>query len=106
MKRWLLVLFFSFLLLWHCKKKDPETPEPILESGMMKNFNGSGCGWLIRLDNADENGRHFLEPQNLDQFNIALVDSQKVLVRYKSREDLYSICMSGKIVDIMDIKTK
>ncbi|MEY3237586.1 MAG: hypothetical protein RI883_1687, partial [Bacteroidota bacterium] len=53
-----------------------------------------GCGWVLELDNGSK-----LEPQNLSDFEIELVEGKDVHIRYEEVET-FSICMVGKIVKI------
>src|SRR4051812_41108964 len=96
----LFIVVLSGLLIIACKSKKADDPEPVFEEGILIYYSNPGCGWHVRLDNADENGMRFLEPTNLDAFTITLGDSVSVLVKYKERDNLYSVCQSGKIVDL------
>lgn len=59
-----------------------------------------GCGWVIVYD------RSTLEPTNLDQFSLALVDSTTVRFVYLECKDQVSACMMGTVVDLLDIYEK
>jgi len=54
-----------------------------------------GCTWTLRLKDGS-----FLEPTNLSDFSIELVNDKPVVISYTVRSDLVSICMIGPIVDI------
>ena len=54
-----------------------------------------GCHWLLKLSDGSS-----LEPTNLSDFDIELVDNKLVFVSYTERTDMVSICMVGAIVDI------
>jgi hypothetical protein len=88
---------FSFilitLLLFSCKKNEC----PIAVKGELKDYIGlDGCGFVIILENGDR-----IEPINLSEFDIELVDNQKIWVDYHINENLSaSICMVGDIVVI------
>lgn len=56
-----------------------------------------GCGMVIELANGDR-----LEPTNLANFEIEVVDSRKIWVEYHV-VDGASICMVGEIVEIVCI---
>ncbi len=63
---------------------------------MLKDYTGlDGCKWVIELAKGER-----LEPVNLGDFKINLVDGNKVVVSYHEETDRGSICMVGKIVTI------
>jgi len=69
------------------------------EDAMVRYFKRDGCDYALQLENGD-----LIEPDKLSpKFQK---DSLKVLVKYKERVDVASICMMGKMVKIIDIKTK
>ena len=57
-----------------------------------------GCGWMIEL--FDETR---LEPTNLDDFNLTLVDDLPVCIEYVEATDVGSVCMAGTIVEITSL---
>ena len=86
------VFLFSLLILGSCTK---DTNCENSEHAELKNLTGlDGCGWVLELDNGSK-----LEPQNLSDFEIALVDGKDVHVRYTEIEG-GSICMVGQMVTI------
>lgn len=58
-----------------------------------------GCGWLLKLENNE-----ILEPINLNQYNINLVDGTLAYVTYENAEGMASICMMGKMVKICSLE--
>ena len=82
---------FISLLLFSCNKN--ECPGAV--KGELKDYIGlDGCGFVIILENGDR-----IEPINLSEFDIELVDNQKIWVDYHINENLSaSICMVGDIV--------
>ena len=88
---------FSFILitplLFSCNKN--ECPGAV--KGELKDYTGlDGCGFVIILENGDR-----IEPINLIDFDVELIDNQKIWVDYHINENLSaSICMVGDIVVI------
>ena len=99
------ILLFSVLLSASCSKTEdkvkgdddnaggkcagPEHATIVDRTGL------DGCTWMLKLDNGYQ-----LEPINLSDFGIELVDDKPVVVTYKERGDLASFCMAGMIVEI------
>lgn len=72
----------------------------ILEQGILKNFTGiDACGWVIEFQDSS-----ILEPINLYDFNLTLIENDTVCVEYIIRYDLGSYCMVGKKVEIAFIE--
>ena len=70
------------------------------EAGVLKNLTGfDGCGWIILLPNSTK-----LEPINLDDFDIELIENKSVCIQYQIKTDFASICMVGQIVEIYSIE--
>lgn len=68
--------------------------------GVLKDLTGlDGCGWIIQL--ADST---MLEPINLGNFDIELIENKSVCIQFHERTDLASYCMIGKIVELDFIK--
>jgi len=64
--------------------------------GILKNLTGlDGCGWIIQLLDSTK-----LEPINLDDFDIELIENKSVCIQFHERTDLGSYCMVGKVVEI------
>jgi hypothetical protein len=102
------ILLLSMLIFANCsKKQDKFNTDDNTEENSDGKCSGAehativdrtgldGCTWMLKLDN----GSH-LEPTNLSDFGIELVDNKSVVITYKERGDLVSICMAGPIVDI------
>jgi hypothetical protein len=87
-----LVFLFSLLILASCTK---DTNCANSEHAELKNLTGlDGCGWVVELDNGSK-----LEPQNLSDFDVELVEGKDVHIRY-TEVGGGSICMVGQIVTI------
>lgn len=54
-----------------------------------------GCGMIIELNNGK-----FIEPRNLDDFNIEPQDGEKIWVSYHLAQNVGTVCMMGDIVII------
>ncbi len=68
-------------------------------NGTLVNATGlDGCGWMIELLDGTR-----LEPTNLEDFDITVVDDLLVCVAYVEVTDLASICGAGIIVEITSI---
>lgn len=66
------------------------------QHGILKNLTGlDGCGWVIQLSDSTK-----LEPINLDDFDIELIENKPVCFRFHERSDLGSYCMVGKVVEL------
>ena len=86
-------IYLFFLLILGSCAKDKNCANS--EHAELKNLTGlDGCGWVLELDNGSK-----LEPQNLTDFEIELVEGKDVHVRYTEIEG-GSICMVGQIVTI------
>ncbi len=83
-------IIFSF----SCEK------ESNCQNGVLKNLTGfDGCGWIIQLSDSTK-----LEPINLEDFDIELVENKSICVQFQERTDLGSFCMVGKVVEIKSIE--
>ncbi|MEN8122384.1 MAG: hypothetical protein ABFS35_18710 [Bacteroidota bacterium] len=99
--KWAGIGMLSFLLMiyYSCDIYEMDKSNDF-HTGILKNFTGlDGCGWIIQLSDSSK-----LEPINLDEFKIDLEEGKKVEIKYHERNDLGSICMVGKIVEIDSIK--
>lgn len=54
-----------------------------------------GCSWVIELDVTDQFGNKYLELLNLKNFNVTLVDGQRVKFTFIEKNDGYTPCMLG-----------
>ena len=109
MKSFLILLSCFLFLGGSCSKNhdqadhnQPGDDKPHKESAnatLVNKTGFDGCGWVLQLDNGA-----YLEPTNLSDFNVELVDGKKVSVSYVEATGLGSICMIGKIVDIKSMK--
>lgn len=97
MKQYFSILLFSLVILFaSCNKAKKECPDAT--KATLKDFTGfDGCNWVLQLENG-----FYLEPRNLDQFNITLEDNKKVWIRYETQLSP-SICMVGDVVSLLCI---
>ena len=90
MKNILYFCLLLFVLLSCSKNKCPGA----VKGELKDNIGLDGCGFVIALENGDQ-----IEPINLNEFDIELVDNQKIWVDFHINENLSaSICMVGDIV--------
>jgi hypothetical protein len=92
MKKFLFI--FLTLLITSCARQHCPDGIPV----KMKNLTGlDGCGWVLEL-----NDDSILEPINLNEFNVSMVEGKKLFITY---EDFPggSICMVGKMVKITSV---
>jgi hypothetical protein len=97
------ILFLSIMAftiatmcLLSCEKETTNKCENSQE-GVLRNLTGlDGCGWIIQLTDSTK-----LEPINLEDFNVELVENKSVCIQYVERIDLGSYCMVGKVVEIV-----
>lgn len=95
MKKSIYLLGLLTILLFSCQE-DPEPQCDNLEQGVLKNLAGlDGCGWVIQL-----NDNTMLEPINLGDFDVELEENKTVCVKYRERNDMASVCMVGKIIEL------
>jgi hypothetical protein len=57
-----------------------------------------GCGWVFELDSGEK-----LEPSNLHEFEIELIDSAQYAITYESSLN-GSLCMVGDIILLQSIQ--
>lgn len=85
----------AFVFVLSCEKESTNKCENSSE-GILKNLTGfDGCGWIIQLSDSTK-----LEPINLDDFDIDLVDNKSVCIRFHERTDLGSYCMVGEVIEL------
>ncbi|MEO6328912.1 MAG: hypothetical protein ABIO55_08270 [Ginsengibacter sp.] len=98
MKPCLIFLMCFLLLSFGCSKyKNDKCKDGIKVTLIRARLDG--CGWLLRLANGE-----YLEPINIMDFNITLIQGRSVRVSYLERMDILSICMVGKTVEIKCIE--
>ena len=101
----ILVISIAFIIislfLLSCENKKETTNKcENSQKGILKNLTGlDGCGWIIQLSDGTK-----LEPINIDDFGIELLENKSVCIQYHERTDLGSYCMVGKVVEIDFIK--
>ena len=76
-----------------------DVPDINIEKGKLKDYSGLDCcTWIIELNNGE-----FLEPVNIESFNINMKNNNKICVKYLVLNNVHSCCMFGQIVEIEDI---
>lgn len=94
-----LILISCFFLVTASKCSDKKGNSYCTEMGTLKDFTGlDGCNFLIVLDNGDK-----LQPIIQDA-DIELKDGQRIKFGYTEIVDQMSICMAGKMVEILCIE--
>ena len=83
-------------------KQELKKSKDMLEGELVDLTNLDGCGWVIKLANGTK-----IQPINLDDFDIELIDGIIVFVKYK-KSNLVGTCMAGDVVELESIiqKTK
>jgi len=100
MKPILLNLFFVIFIF--CVSSCSTNSCPNSVKGEFKDLQGlDGCGMVISLENGDK-----INPVNLSDFDIEIVDGKKVWVSYSIQENAMGICMVGKIVEIVCVSDR
>ncbi len=80
------------LLSSSCQKSNCPNPE----KAIFKDATGiGGCGVVIELPSGK-----FLEPRNLNDFEITQEDGKKIWVTYHLRETGGTVCMIGDMIEI------
>lgn len=92
--KFIFLILFVTVFLFACSKNS----NSFTAKGTIVKESIDGCTWLIRLDNTK-----ILEPTNLSSFNVTIKDGQRVNLKYKLATDKFSICMMGKLVDVINI---
>ena len=101
MKRFfrLMLLVLAGMLLWACPKNN-DCPNG--ENALLRDYTGlDGCRWILELPGGER-----LEPVNLHELDFTPRDSLAVRVEYSIAEDMFSICMVGKMVHIQCITAR
>lgn len=87
------IVFFVALTLFFSCKKDQSCPGSV--DAKLRNLTGlDGCGWVFEFNDGAK-----LEPVNLSDFELDLVEGKCVYLKYEEIE-AGSICMVGKTVSI------
>jgi hypothetical protein len=67
--------------------------------GTLRNMTGlDGCRWMIELNNGQK-----LQPTNMADFDVPMVDGQRVWVDFVEQQGVMSICMAGKVVKLIKL---
>ena len=93
--RYIILFITLFFIAFTCKDDIPTLCENGVPAKITDLTGLDGCSFVVELESGER-----LEPLNLGDFNIELVDSLEVTVSYEKVPDMASICMVGKIVRI------
>ena len=94
----ILVFLVAFIVLFSCEK-DRSCPDSV--DAKLRNLTGlDGCGWVFELNDGAK-----LEPVNLSDFELDLVEGKCFSIKYEDAE-AFSICMVGKTVSITCVVEK
>ena len=99
MKHRFIIIYLLFLVFNSCTKKNA-----CLNSVKGKYINQSqldGCSWAIELKNKQK-----LKPINLNDFESDPKEGRKIWISYSVKEDMFDICMSGQIIEILCISKR
>ncbi len=97
----LTILIISF----SCDEKGADLQQPEIDA-ILQNLTGfDGCGWVIQIKNKSEEV-NYLEPINIEEFDIELKDGLSVSVLFEEVNDMASICMVGPIIRITKLEVK
>ena len=88
-----IVFFLIILMVTSCAKQNCPNGVPV----QMKKLTLDGCGWVLELKDGSR-----LEPINLNEFNVTMVEGKKLFVTYEDFPAA-SICMVGKMVKITSV---
>ena len=95
----IIILLSIVIMQQSCEEKVEKSCKDSQEGVLVNLTEFDGCGWIIQLRNSTR-----LEPINLNDFDIELVENKSVCIQYQIRTDLASICMVGQIVEITSIE--
>lgn len=86
------------LLLWACPKNN--CPEGV--DAVLRDYTGmDGCTWVIELPDGER-----LEPVNFHELEFTPEDNLPIRVSFTPAEEMMSICMVGKMVNIQCISRR
>lgn len=92
MKKQVGLILGCIILIFSCQKNPCDNSE----KAKFKDATGTdGCGMIIELSNGE-----YLEPNNLDKFNIEPQDGKKIWISYHLAQSGGTICMVGEIIVI------
>lgn len=96
--RLLSIILISLFTIVSCQKEDYTLPENY-ESVILRNLIGlDGCSYVLqKVDNK------YLEPVNLDEFNVEFEVGKEYWVQYENPA-IGGICMVGEVVQLLDIR--
>jgi len=93
-------LLFTILLTvtFSCQKTDCNDA---VKAKFVDKTGLDGCGMVIEVSDNE-----FVEPTNLDEFDISPKDGMEIWVSYKLSENGASICMIGDVVDVICVQER
>ena len=92
----IIVLITLYILAVSCVNTRKAIECPNSQEAKLINMKGlDGCSWMIELENGNK-----LNPINLDDFNVELIDNKKLMIGYTVKNDKSGICMAGEIIEI------
>jgi hypothetical protein len=77
---------------------------PTKDNGVIRAPGGS-CDFIIEIE-ADENENRFLEPSNINDFDLELAAGMNVEFKYRISENGASICQMEYRIDLTKLKEK
>lgn len=94
------LLILGLLIVFSCQKESLMPPEGY-ESVILDDLTGlDGCGFVFRQKNNE-----CLEPTNLNDFSIKLIDGDEYWIKYENDSIHGSYCMVGDVIILSDLKT-
>jgi hypothetical protein len=98
-------LSFFLVVLISCKITQlSNLSEQIQTKGFLADMTGlDGCGWMIKIPGIKGKAELKLQPVNLNEFDIKLVEGLPVLLNYKY-EPGASVCMAGELITVISIE--
>ena len=94
-----IIVFLVALTVLFSFEKDRSFPDSV--DVKLRNLTGlDGCGWVFELNDGAK-----LEPVNLSDFQLDLVEGKCFSIAYEDAE-AFSICMVGKTVSITCVVEK
>lgn len=92
MKKVLFLIFGIYVLTCSCQKNSCSNS---VKAKFYDATGTDGCGMVIELDNSK-----YIEPKNLDDFNIEPQHGKKIWVSYHLAQSGGTVCMIGDVVII------
>lgn len=93
------ILFSSLILFASCENSTNSSDYQEVKLIDMTGFDG--CGWVLEVQ---DSAKSMLEPVNLSEFNIEMIENKTIYIQYHEVDNYTSICMIGPIIKIDNIK--